>query len=109
MATVAGIIDGSGSVGAAITQYIVSIVSDISLEIVFVILASLLVTSAVLLMPSCIKDTRRMYRNYWMVIESETESPGGRGRDLGEQKKLKDDLTFSLSNSQDIDIDKIPN
>ena len=91
----AGIIDGSGSVGAAITQYIVSIVSDISLEIVFVILAFMLVIAAILLMPSCIRDTKEMYSNHWMVIESEIESPGGRGRDIEEHKKL--------SKNQDID------
>lgn len=94
MATVAGIIDGSGSIGAAITQYIVSIVSDFSLEIVFVILASLLIISAVLLIPSCIRDTKEMYRNYLIVIESEIESPGGSGRNSAEQNKLKDDCTL---------------
>lgn len=51
LSTVTGIIDGSGSFGAAVTQYIVAVLSDISMEVIFVLLAVQLALSAVLIAP----------------------------------------------------------
>merc|ERR1711972_1243087 len=55
LATVAGIIDGTGSTGAAITQYLVALISNVSWDLVFVVLAVLLLSSAALLLRLTIK------------------------------------------------------
>ena len=102
----AGIIDGSGSLGAAICQYVVSVVSDISLEIVFVILGSLLIVSALLLLPLSIRDIKEMYHNYWLVMEPEMEEPGGNGRDIAEHRKLRNNAEHSVSLTDSQGIDK---
>ena len=57
------IIDGTGSIGAAITQFIIAYLSEVSIELVFGLLTLLLLTSALLISPLCIKECREMRRN----------------------------------------------
>ena len=101
-----GIIDGSGSVGAAMTQYIVAIVSDISLEIVFAILSLLLIGSAALIAPLCIRDVQDWYQNYCNVA-TEIDSPGGRGRFMKQDKDELDVLSDYEDRNQQVEIQKI--
>eukprot|EP00483_Globobulimina_turgida_P011994 UN12016 len=58
VSSVTGIIDGSGSVGSAITQYFVAILSDKGIERVFILFASMLLLSAILLTPLCVGEYR---------------------------------------------------
>eukprot|EP01084_Bolivina_argentea_P105866 189595_1 len=59
LATVAGIIDGTGSFGAAICQYVVALISNIwGWDLVFAILAVLLLSSAGLLLKLAIKEVK---------------------------------------------------
>ena len=58
LATVAGIIDGTGSFGAAICQYLVALISNISWDLVFALLAILLLSSAALLLKLTMKETK---------------------------------------------------
>eukprot|EP01083_Nonionella_stella_P037488 102206_1 len=62
LATVAGIIDGTGSFGAAICQFVVSWLSDISWDLVFVVLTVLLLSSALLLLRLTIKEVRMLFK-----------------------------------------------
>lgn len=63
LATVAGIVDGTGSFGAAACQYAVSWVSDYSWDYVFAILAVLLLMSAALLLKLAIHEIR-LWKRY---------------------------------------------
>ena len=69
LATVAGIVDGTGSFGAAICQYMVALLSDVSWDLVFVVLTVLLLSSAVLILRLTIKEIKilRKYgrKNRW--------------------------------------------
>ena len=61
MSTVAGIIDGTASFGAAIMQIIVS---QLPWKIVFVILPCMLCLSALLILPLFLRDSRKVIRDY---------------------------------------------
>lgn len=62
LATVAGIIDGTGSTGAAITQYLVALISNVSWDLVFALLAVLLFSSAALLLRLTVKETKSLVK-----------------------------------------------
>jgi len=77
LATVAGIIDGTGSTGAAITQYLVALISNVSWDLVFAVLAVLLFSSAALLLRLTIKETRSLIK-YGRKDSAEIEAQHGR-------------------------------
>lgn len=62
LSTVAGIIDGTGSFGAAICQYIVSLLIDVSHDLVFVILTILLFASALLISKLTVKEIKFLFK-----------------------------------------------
>ena len=62
LSTVAGIIDGTGSFGAAICQYIVSLLIDVSHDLVFIILTILLFASALLISKLTMKEIKFLFK-----------------------------------------------
>eukprot|EP01084_Bolivina_argentea_P276546 471887_1 len=91
VSTVTGIIDGSGSIGSAIIMYVVVILSDKSVELVFIMLGCLLLLSAVLLAPTCLKDIRQMYTRYHNFETEEVFGGTGSSDETEENAVLIDD------------------
>ena len=78
LATVAGIIDGTGSFGAAITQYLVAVLSNYGWDLVFVVLTILLLASSLLMLKLFINEMKLILR-YGRRTSEEIESGFGIG------------------------------
>ena len=83
MATVAGIIDGTGSFGAAATQYFVSVLSNYGWDLVFVVLTVLLFASALLMVKLFFIEMKAIWR-HGRRTSDEMESGFGIGQGYGD-------------------------
>ncbi|ETO29012.1 Glycerol-3-phosphate transporter [Reticulomyxa filosa] len=63
LSTVAGIIDGTASFGAAIMQYLVAVVSDAGWDYVFIMLSLSLVGSTLLVTPLFLREMKELCRH----------------------------------------------
>ncbi len=64
MATVAGIINGTGSIGAAVMQYAVAWISNVGWNYVFVILGIMLVVGCLCLVKLFLTEMREIVREW---------------------------------------------
>lgn len=60
LSSVTGIVDGSGSAGSAVVCFALS--ANLSMEWVFGLLSILLICSAAMMTPLCVRDSRQMHR-----------------------------------------------